>query len=128
MSDTLEFCVYLYRDPRSGDPIYIGHGNPGRPWAHLDIAVRRRGSGSSPVFIDYLREQMEQGRYPEPIVLKRFSTRREATAEEARLIRHYGTIWDGTGTLLNLPRGGGKSQQRRQRGHIRANPLCTLRF
>lgn len=103
MSD--DYYVYVYEDPISKVPFYVGKGRKGRITYHLTMA---RGviDGKSR-FIKHLATMLGNG--VEPIVKKVSEnlTSKSALDLEGELIAKYGRIgYDEDGVLLNVKRRG----------------------
>ena len=81
--------VYQHRNPDTGEIFYIGMGNSRRPYQFLNRSER---------YEQYVKV------FKNPIVeiLKENISKEEAFHIEERLIRKYGRIVDGSGTLLNI--------------------------
>lgn len=92
------FCVYVYRDPKTGVPVYVGKGLPQRPYTHL---VK-----SSNVRLDrMLKKRAKEGFTITPDVIS-VESNEDALEMEMLLIAMYGRHDKGTGTLFNLTDGG----------------------
>lgn len=97
-----EYYVYLYRDEYN-IPIYIGKGKDKRAWAHLV-------SKSKHHFVHKLQKMIRKGLNPKPEFLCKDIDEELAFFIEEEMIRRYGRLNFGTGSLLNLTDGGeGKS-------------------
>lgn len=104
------FCVYVYRDPATNVPVYVGKGRQHRPYMHL---VK-----SSNVRLDRLiKKRTKQGFAITPEVILA-SSNEDAIEMEMLLISMFGREDKGTGSLFNLTDGGegtlGISEQHRQ--------------
>jgi hypothetical protein len=95
------FFVYVFCDPRTMAPIYIGKGTGKRISDHL-----RRYQTEDTMFYRKLRKMASQG--IKPYIYKVVEGVNEETAYEweAWLIKHFGRKIDG-GSLYNLSEGGG---------------------
>jgi hypothetical protein len=100
---TMQFYVYVYRDPRPSknkQPVYVGKGTGDRDLSHWS-----RGSHNKPLqdFLSHLR-----GRDMTALVERVFETdnEQEAFAKEMQLIELYGRRDLKTGTLFNRTDGG----------------------
>jgi hypothetical protein len=93
-----QFYTYLYRDI-DGTPIYIGKGTKKRAWVHFkDKSNSRLGN--------LLRKRLKDGVLIEPEFLCKDVDEEFAFFVEEEMIRKYGRIDLGTGTLFNLTDGG----------------------
>lgn len=92
------FYVYIYRDV--GEiPIYVGKGKDRRAWAHLSRHDKHP-------FVHKLRKMIREGYNPQPEILIGDVDEEFALFVEEELIRKFGRVDLGTGTLLNLTDGG----------------------
>jgi hypothetical protein len=99
----MQFYAYLYRDT-NGKPIYVGKGC-GRRVKHHIYAKTKLG--------DILREYKADGYIIEPIIYPCLDEELAFFVEE-ELIRKYGRINIGTGSLLNITSGGQGTSGRKQ--------------
>lgn len=89
-----DYYVYLHKDPINGVPFYVGKGRGDRAYSK----ARRHPEWHAKV-------GSLKGDYVVEIVTNAL-LEREAFHEEAELIRKYGKVSDGTGTLVNWTDGG----------------------
>jgi hypothetical protein len=94
----VNFCTYIYRDPKSNVPIYIGMGKVARPESHLRTSHNRRLGAT-------LKKRIAEGFTLTPQVLPA-ETRADAVEMEMLLIDLIGRADLRTGTLFNLTPGG----------------------
>ena len=90
------YYSYIYTDPISAQPIYVGKGKDRRAWRHfrLDTHLGR-----------LLRKRLRQGYQMIPQII-RCATERMALALEVALIKMFGRSDTGQGTLINYTDGG----------------------
>lgn len=93
--------VYIYSDPQTGTPFYVGKGTGRRYKEHLQPSKLKR---TYPL-ASKLRRMLSEGVQPQ---ISQIFTSNEgfAFSLEVGLIRHLGKRCDGTGPLLNLSDGG----------------------
>lgn len=92
--------VYIFFDPRNGDPKYVGIGGEHRAFRHL------QGNGSSNKGLQAFIEEMKSvGISIKPIMIPQES-KEQAKKTEIYMIKLYGRVDLGTGTLFNLTDGG----------------------
>jgi hypothetical protein len=119
-----DWVYYIYFDPFSFVPIYVGAGQIDRPWHHLKLARSERTIKSA--FIARLRAGLAMGFEP-PIVVIYGLTAGEALWAETTLIKAIGRRIDGTGPLYNIMPGWGLSPRpRRARNAVSAAAEITL--
>lgn len=101
------FYVYLYVDPNSRQPFYVGKGSKARLRQHLHEAVHQRKTGKptspkSRKILELLGENLE------PDIIVAFATDDEDLAYqlERKVIHFFGRDDLGQGPLLNLTAGG----------------------
>lgn len=101
------FYVYLYVDPNSRQPFYVGKGTRARLRRHLHEAAHQMKTGKtlSPKS-KKIMELWKNG--TEPVILKAFETSNEEIAYdlEKKVIAFFGRHDLGRGTLLNQTDGG----------------------
>jgi acetolactate synthase regulatory subunit len=94
----MEFCTYVYRDPKTGVCRYVGKGNVLRPLRHFH-------PNSDTQLSRLLRKRRTEGFDPKPIVLEA-SSDADACEMEILLIAMIGREDLGTGPLFNKTAGG----------------------
>lgn len=100
-----KFYVYLYLDPDTRDPFYVGKGSGKRSMQHLKAA-----------YWDSIKKKTRRHRKiqkihkegKQPIVIIAYDNLPEDVAfiHEASLVAHYGRLDLGTGCLTNMSDGG----------------------
>jgi hypothetical protein len=101
------YYVYVYFDPNTLEPFYVGKGFGSRDKAHIKEAQKwdgtNRGSQNVPK-IKRIREILQRGQ--EPMIIRKMitTTEEEALKEEMRLIAELGRTPNGP--LLNQTDGG----------------------
>lgn len=93
------FYVYVYRDPETGDPVYVGKGYRDRAWSHLN-------SRNSSAIDWFIARCQERGLDVQPEIVFQTDVEKEALNEEVRLIALYGRRDHNSGTLFNRTNGG----------------------
>lgn len=108
------FHTYVYYDPRTGFPIYVGKGKGKRYKAHY------KGCSHNKRFNNILLNIISEGYVPIITRVLIDVTNEEATAEEIRLISHFGRLGlDENGILMNYTLGGeGNSGYKRSKTSI----------
>lgn len=103
---SLDFYVYVYIDPYTNVPFYVGKGKNGRCWDHINYARRNPEPEQGKHFMNKVRKMLASG--IAPIVEKRYKALDELAAyvAERQLISEIGRKDLGTGPLLNLTEGG----------------------
>jgi hypothetical protein len=91
-----QFYVYIYKDPKTNTPVYVGKGQGKRAWDHFK-SHRHLGC--------FLRKRQKEGEYILPRVFP-MQDERSALDMEKYLVVHYGRKDLGTGSLFNLTNGG----------------------
>jgi hypothetical protein len=97
------FYVYVYRDPRRGkrrEPIWVGKGKNGRAFYHLSH------TDGNTLFQCKLAKIRSAKLKPLIKIVRRFNTAKQALTYETQLIKKYGRINLGTGSLCNFSDGG----------------------
>lgn len=102
----MDFYVYVYIDPNTNVPFYVGKGKNGRYWDHINYARRNPEPEQGKHFINKIRKMLASG--IAPVVEKRYEAMDELTAytTERQLITEIGRKDLGTGPILNLTEGG----------------------
>jgi len=97
------FYIYIYYDPVTNIPIYIGKGCGNRYLIHLSSKEKNK-------FNDHLISLKKLGVKPKIEFYKKDLSEQEAVNIKKELILKYGKVHDGTGSLYNLAetRGGGR--------------------
>lgn len=93
------YYVYLYRDPASGEPVYVGKGQGRRSREHLS-------NSSSPRLSNLIAARGKEGLVVEPEVVAVCEAEGSAFLVEQALIKFFGRQDQGTGPLFNLTDGG----------------------
>ena len=104
--------VYIWRDPASNFPIYVGRGFEERPFAHLSNKCKTRLGHT-------LRKRRAQGFVVKPEIHAAASMD-DANEMEMLLIDMIGRECLGTGTLFNITDGGGGTQGYKHTAEARA--------
>lgn len=100
-----EFYVYIFEDPDTSLPFYVGKGIGGRMLYHFSTARRKPDSPNR--FIRRLSELMLEDRKPNPYKYAEGLTEQAAIDLEEELIAKYGRVdYDEGGILLNVKRRG----------------------
>ncbi len=84
VSELLKHYVYLYNDPFTDEPFYIGKGNGNRALSHLSAAEESDK-------VAKIQEIRDRGREPRIEILRYGLTEKEAALIEASLIDFVGT-------------------------------------
>lgn len=98
MSVRSRFVTYIYFDPKSGMPRYVGKGNAGRPANHLN-------KSSNPQLDNLIKKRIKEGYEVKPIILEAESND-DAVEMEELLIALIGREDLGLGPLFNHTDGG----------------------
>ena len=95
------YYVYFYIDPYTSLPFYVGKGRGGRAY-HV-----KGHTHNLPVFNKLNKLLKENNDLTSVVILKHVGiTEEEAFKLECSYIKQYGTVWNKSGTLLNLTEGG----------------------
>lgn len=94
----MNYYTYIYYDPITKIPFYVGKGSGNRAWKHL------KRSDDIP-FINKIRDLRSKGLMPN-IGLYSGLDEEFALFLEMELILHFGRIDNSTGTLFNKTNGG----------------------
>lgn len=97
------FYVYVYSDPTTGVPFYVGKGSGRRARKHLFETWDNTTNKSRLSKVLSIRAN---GSEPQIDIVAKDLTEFEALSIEASLIHQYGKIIDGSGTLTNVLDGG----------------------
>jgi hypothetical protein len=79
IAETLKFYVYVYLDPRNGEPFYIGKGKGDRLFSHLDEQSETKK-------VARIAEIRQSGKEPQIDILRYGLSESEATLAEAAAI------------------------------------------
>lgn len=88
----IQFYVYMYKDPKTNEVVYIGKGQKKRAWSHLKSTSRLGWM---------LQKRIREGYDPQPII-SNCADEQHALNMEKFWIYFYGREDQGTGTLFNL--------------------------
>lgn len=97
------FYTYLYRNPLTGVPFYVGMGERSRPLAHFKPSIRTR---SSKPFYLMLNALLDNELKPQVDILYAGPSEEVALAIEEDAISLYGRAAVDGGALLNKTSGG----------------------
>lgn len=100
MNDEEDFYVYLFRDPVTGEPVYVGKGKGSRAISHTWARARTNERLGKLV-----ANRSSQGINIEPEIIAK-SNEENALLVEQALIRFFGRADVGTGPLFNNTDGG----------------------
>jgi hypothetical protein len=98
-----KYCVYVFIDQQTGEPIYIGKGDAGRAREHARPAALAIHEDN--YFHRRLDILLQAGKPPKVELIKDSLTEEEAACSEAVLIHLIGTRATKTGPLYNLAAG-----------------------
>jgi hypothetical protein len=115
------YYVYVYYDPRNGDPIYVGLGRGQRAFKHW------KKKANNPFFQNVLNKIRAQGLTPRIEFVSQDLTLNTASKLEIELIKLYGRRSDDTGTLTNITEGGEGFKGMKQSEKHKKNLLCGIR-
>src|SRR5690554_1979662 len=103
MSSGRIYYVYVYLDPETREPFYVGKGKGERAYSHLKDAT-----DSSNTLPKHNKIRRLKRRLLSPIILIPYNniSEQEAFQKESSLIAHYGRKDMGTGCLYNMSDGG----------------------
>lgn len=96
------YYVYMYFEPNTCIPIYVGKGLGLRAWQHLQLCNYSQGTRRA----NKVRKLILEGYRLVPEILYGGLSEFEAHCIEIQLINQCGRICDGTGTLYNSTLGG----------------------
>lgn len=94
--EAMEHYVYIYRDPETEKPFYIGKGTGSRAYIHLDRCRKGKATHSDRL-TRKIKAMLDDGLEPVIEITKRFESSEDAFEEEVRLINEH---WD-SGCLVN---------------------------
>lgn len=102
------FYVYVYFEPGTCIPIYVGKGQGARAWDHLKFSNHSGNSrGRNLPWANKVAKLIREGYNPQPeLIHENLSCEAEADFIEMQMIAQYGRRCNGTGTLYNLTEGG----------------------
>lgn len=95
----MEYYVYIYREPRTCQPIYVGLGRGKRAIKHLTKA-------NNPYFQNVINQIRAAGLQPVVQISSGWLSLEEASFFEMAFIKQFGRRDNGTGCLCNLTDGG----------------------
>jgi hypothetical protein len=115
----VRFYVYLYRDPETGVPFYVGKGTGWRMHAHF-----RQAREPKTFFHRRLRKLLDAGHNP---IIEKIEGLDEVDALriEVETIARLGRLCDGTGPLTNVSPGGDKPSCHKGRCFHNRKPPST---
>lgn len=103
MNTINEFYVYMLLDPRHNNrPFYIGKGKKYRAQEHINQPNR----GKNNIKINIINKIIKDGLKPILYYYEKNISENQAFLLEIELIKKYGKLVDGTGSLANLTNGG----------------------
>lgn len=100
------YYTYLYRNPETQEPFYVGMGKRNRKFDHLKEAKTRPEPTAGEHKLNTIRKILANGKEPIIEIVKDNITREEAVELEIQLIARYGRKDNGTGILTNQTDGG----------------------
>jgi hypothetical protein len=100
---TNQYYTYLWKDPKTNLPIYVGKGCNKRAWKHLKENTR---------IGNLLRKRISEGYNPQPIIHNEVDEKHAHFMEEV-WIEQYGREKTGEGTLFNITAGGDSPPSRK---------------
>lgn len=95
------YYVYVYVDPRDGEPFYVGKGKNGRAWDHVREFKKGKVHPNT-LFYSKLNKLFKNGLEPEVEIYADGLTEDDALGIEASLIEHYGRKYSNDGCLVNI--------------------------
>jgi hypothetical protein len=99
MSDQNSFYIYLYKDPKSGEPIYVGKGQKSRMFHHMNNSSNDRLQKT-------INSRLKEGYEISPVKICEAANEKHAFLLEKALIKFFGRADLGEGTLFNNTDGG----------------------
>lgn len=106
MSSESIYYVYIYRDPETHIPFYVGYGKNLRAFSHLNEAKKNPIPISGQHKLNKIRKILTTGNEPIIEIYYDGLSKDEACQIEIALIAKFGRIDLGTGTLTNKTLGG----------------------
>lgn len=100
------YFVYIYKDPNTHIPFYVGYGKKQRHLFHLNEAKSKPTPKSGEHKLNKIRKLLSNGQTPIIQIIDSQLTKDQACELEVFLISEIGRADLGTGTLLNLTAGG----------------------
>ena len=100
------YYVYLYLDPKTKIPFYVGYGHGDRKLHHLNEAISKPKPVKNQHKLNKIRKIIREGSYPIIEVVWENLSRVQACALEERLIDAIGRRDLGHGPLTNKTKGG----------------------
>ena len=98
------FYVYIYIDPRTNVPFYVGKGKKSRYKHHL--SDNRLSKNPNRGFVGRMKKLFSFGLQPDIKFALKNMSEQEALALETEIILFLGRTQNKTGPLLNLTNGG----------------------
>lgn len=125
------YFVYIYKDPISGVPFYVGYGKNTRHLDHLKEATRKPFSAKGQHKLNTIRELLRNNLTPIIQIIMSDLTKAEACELEEFLIAEIGRRDLNTGPLTNLTCGGdgnrGWSPEQREKTKARNCGLVSAK-
>ena len=100
------YYVYIYRDPETNIPFYVGYGKNSRAYSHLRQAKNKSTPIQGEHKLNKIRKILRTDKEPIIEIYKNQLSKSEACETEIELISKYGRIDTLTGTLTNKTCGG----------------------
>lgn len=102
------FYVYVYYDPRTGSPFYVGKGCGNRDVRHVSDAKRwdgKKARRKNNRNLQFIKEMLDEGFQPNIERVADHLTNEEACLKEKETIAFFGRV-DKGGSLFNMTDGG----------------------
>ena len=99
MIDKNSFYIYLYEDPKSGEPIYVGKGQKSRMFEHINNSSNDRLQKT-------INSRLNEGYEISPVKICETTNEKHAFLLEKALIKLFGRADQAEGTLFNNTDGG----------------------
>jgi len=96
------FYIYIYYDPITHIPFYVGKGKNNRAWDHLHYSHPRENKH----MFNKINKIKQQGLLPKIILYRKNLTEIEVFEQEKFLIKFFGRADKNTGSLVNMTDGG----------------------